>query len=358
MFLNTKKIASYVLAAFSSVLVSLNLVESSYACSRAVYTSPDSTHVVTGRNMDWFESLDASLWVMPREIKHNGAAGQNSIEWTSKYGSVVITAFDKAVADGLNEKGLAVNALYLGETNFGKRNIDTPGISWAGYVQYLLDNFATVSEAVKTMQSSNLEVVSSPIPGSKPKPPTLHFSLSDATGDSAIFEYLNGKLVIHHGKQYKVMTNSPIYSKQIALNAYWQTVGGENMLPGTVRASDRYVRANYYVNQLPAAKNNLDAISGVMSVMRNVAQPQATVNPDVPNISPTIWQSIANNTAKVYYFQQSNLPSGVWLDFKELNFSANSPVMKVTLQNNFKLVGNVKQHLIKATPFEFTGPAN
>jgi len=37
----------------------------------------------------------------------------------------------------------------------------------------------------------------------------IHLSISDATGDSAIFEHLGGKLVIHHGRQYQVMTNSP-----------------------------------------------------------------------------------------------------------------------------------------------------
>jgi len=35
---------------------------------------------------------------------------------------------------------------------------------------------------------------------------------------SAIFEYVHGKLAIHHGKEYHVMTNSPIYDKQIAIN--------------------------------------------------------------------------------------------------------------------------------------------
>ena len=40
---------------------------------------------------------------------------------------------------------------------------------------------------------------------------SVHLAVSDPTGDSAIFEYIAGKLVIHHGKEYQVMTNSPIY---------------------------------------------------------------------------------------------------------------------------------------------------
>ncbi|HEY5206095.1 MAG TPA: linear amide C-N hydrolase [Roseiarcus sp.] len=36
-----------------------------------------------------------------------------------------------------------------------------------------------------------------------------HLALADASGDSAIFEYISGKLVIHHDRKYTVMTNSP-----------------------------------------------------------------------------------------------------------------------------------------------------
>ena len=53
--------------------------------------------------------------------------------------------------------------------------------------------------------------------------------LADATGDSAIFEYIDGKLVVHHGKQYSVMTNDPPYDQQLALNGYWQEVGGASV---------------------------------------------------------------------------------------------------------------------------------
>ncbi len=37
------------------------------------------------------------------------------------------------------------------------------------------------------------------------EPGTVHLAISDESGDSAIFEYIDGKLVIHHGRQYQVM---------------------------------------------------------------------------------------------------------------------------------------------------------
>ena len=107
----------------------------------------------------------------------------------------------------------------------------------------MLDNFATVSEAVAAMQNEPFVVVSANIPGTD-RLATLHLSLSDASGDNAVFEYINGKLVIHHDPSYTVMTNSPVFEKQLAINEYWRELGGTTMLPGTNRAADRFVRAS------------------------------------------------------------------------------------------------------------------
>jgi choloylglycine hydrolase len=47
---------------------------------------------------------------------------------------------------------------------------------------------------------------------------TLHLSMSDKTGDSAIVEYIDGQQVIHHSRDYQVMT-SPIFEKQLAVRS-------------------------------------------------------------------------------------------------------------------------------------------
>ena len=80
---------------------------------------------------------------------------------------------------------------------------------------------------------------------------TLHLAITDNTGNTAVLEYLNGKLEIHEGKEYQVMTNSPKYSSQLAINDYWKEIGGLQMLPGTNRSSDRFVRASFYIHAIP-----------------------------------------------------------------------------------------------------------
>lgn len=108
---------------------------------------------------------------------------------------------------------------------------------------------------------------------------TLHLAISDASGNSAIFEYIKGKLIIHEGKEYQVMTNSPSYEQQITLNNYWQQIGGLVMLPGTNRAADRFVRASFYINVIPQTDNQREAVAGVFSVIRNVSVPLGISTP-------------------------------------------------------------------------------
>ncbi len=87
------------------------------ACTRVVYLGQEGT-VITARSMDWMSDMGSNLWVFPRGMRRDGAVGPNSIQWTSRYGSVVVSVFDAATADGMNEKGLVANLLYLAETRY------------------------------------------------------------------------------------------------------------------------------------------------------------------------------------------------------------------------------------------------
>ena len=89
------------------------------ACSRALFVARDGM-VLTGRSMDWGEDLKSNMWVLPRGMKRNGMGGTNSISWTSRFGSLVVTGYDIGTSEGMNEKGLVVNMLALAESDYGK----------------------------------------------------------------------------------------------------------------------------------------------------------------------------------------------------------------------------------------------
>jgi penicillin V acylase-like amidase (Ntn superfamily) len=130
----------------------------------------------------------------------------------------------------------------------------------------------------------------------------FHLSISDPTGDSAIFEYIGGRLVIHHGREYQVMTNSPAYDEQLSLNAYWKEIGGTIKLPGTNRAADRFARASFYINTTKQSADPREAVASVFRVMRNVSVPLGISTPDRPNVSSTIWRTVADQKNRVYYY--------------------------------------------------------
>ncbi|WP_225421756.1 linear amide C-N hydrolase [Arcobacter porcinus] len=242
-----------------------------FACTRVVYHGENE--IMTARSMDWKSDIGTNLWIFPSNIKRDGKAGTKSIKWTSKYGSVVATGYDISTTDGVNEKGLMANLLWLVESEYPKiekSNKATLSISlWA---QYVLDNFATVEETVKALKKEPFVVVTDQVPGEK-RLATLHLSISDKKGDSAIIEYIDGKQLIHHNIKYQVMTNSPTFDKQLALNTYWQQIGGTTMLPGTNRASDRFARASFYINAIPKDSNKQHTLASIFSVIRNVSVP-------------------------------------------------------------------------------------
>ena len=323
------------------------------ACTRVVYQGKDNT-VLTARSMDWKEDTRSNLWIFPRGMKRNGEIGKNPLEWTSKYGSVVASAYDICSTDGMNEKGLVANLLWLAESEYPQWDGKKPGLSIAAWVQYILDNFATVDEAVSYVEKGTFEVVSDMMPDGT-RMATLHLSISDADGDNAIFEYIGGELKIHHGKSYQVMTNSPVFDQQLALNDYWKNIGGTTFLPGTNRAADRFVRASFYINAIPKVADTRTAVASVFSVSRNPSVPLGITTPNEPNISSTRWRTVSDQKNKVYFFESTIQPNVFWVNLQDVDFSEKAPVKMLDLVSGKTYAGNTAEQFVEAKPFKFLG---
>lgn len=328
-------------------------VSSSFGCTRVVYQGPNDM-VITARSMDWKTEIPPNLWVFPRGMVRYGNVGANSVQWKAKYGSVITSSFDFSTSDGMNEKGLVANLLWLAESKFPVYDGSKKGLSVAAWTQYVLDNFGTVSEAVTALSKEDIVVVSANIPGTT-KFATVHLSISDVTGDNAIFEYIEGKLVIHHDRKYTVMTNSPVYEKQLALNEYWSQLGGTTMLPGTNRAADRFVRASFYISVIPQTDDPGLAVASVFSVIRNCSVPLGISSESEPNISSTRWRTVADQKNKVYYFETTTTPNTFWVDFKKIDFSEKGSVKKLSLSRNETYAGDASKYFLPAKPFVFAG---
>ncbi|MGD8480363.1 MAG: linear amide C-N hydrolase [Methyloceanibacter sp.] len=320
------------------------------ACSRLLYETGDGSYIIA-RSMDWNDPMAAtSLWVFPQGMQRDGGIGDNPLTWTSKHGSVITSFYDAASVDGINDKGLMGNVLYLAESDYGDAvKIGKPTISIGAWLQYFLDNYATVKEAVAAMQDSPFTVVAPVLPNGRPA--SGHLSLADSSGDSAIFEYLDGKLVIHHGPEYRVMTNSPTFDQQLALDSYWQLIGGDKFLPGTISAADRFARLSYNLQASPKFKDPQLALASAFSQIRAMSVPIGMSDPDHPNISSTLWRTVADDEAKRYFFESAVFPAVFWVDLENVDLGPGASPMRLEVDPEKPMAGEVSANFQKTEPF-------
>lgn len=349
-------------AAAASAAAGAALTRAAEACTRVLYQGADNT-VITGRSMDWAEDMRTELWVFPAGMTRDGAGGQNTPRWTARYGSVIASGYNVGTADGMNERGLVVNLLYLVESDYGTPPAGRPLLSISTWGQFVLDNFATVAEAVAALQPEPFSVIAPMLPNGQRA--SLHLSISDASGDSAICEYIGGRLVIHHSRDYTVMTNSPNFDDQLALNRYWAGIGGTNFLPGTIRAADRFARAQFQLNAIPRQADpsyiasvpgqayGNQALASVLGVVRSVGVPLGVSVPGQPNLSSTIWRTVADQKTLTYYFDSAVRPNTFWVRMASLNLRAGAPVMKLPMVDGQIYAGDVGDKLVQAQPFAF-----
>jgi penicillin V acylase-like amidase (Ntn superfamily) len=324
-------------------------------CTRALW--PDAAGaVLVGRNMDFARDLGTNLWAFPRGIERdNGVGGE--LRWQSGFGSLVASAAgDIVVVDGLNEARLGGHLLVLSESDYGERDESRPALAMAVWLQYILDNFATVADAVAWIEESQVQIVpqSDPFDG---RAIGLHLALDDASGDSAIVEYLDGTPRVWHDRSYTVMTNSPPFAEQLERLKSIDGLGGTDVLPGGTDADQRFARAAYYLTRLPAPASGTEAIASLLSVMRNAAQPFRIPDPDKPYASETIWRTVADLTHGIYVYESTTRPNVVWARIDGLDLDAGAPVRKLDLAGDTGLegglVGDVTDRFAESQPMRF-----
>jgi len=311
--------------------------EKAQACSR-IMLSKNPSHIVISRSLDWGNRVESDLWKFPRSTKSNGAIKENPAFWTSKYGSLVNSApnYENMGVEGVNEVGFAVHLLYLHETVYESRD-QRPGVSYVHWVRYMVDNFATVKEALAEMEK--IQIVPVPMRTLSGKILPAHLAMEDSSGDSAIVEYIDGKLVVHHGAEFTVMTNEPNYDVHVANLPKYRGFGGNKNLPGGIEAWERFIRAAYYLKYLPEPKSENESVAFAFQLINNVAVPFGAPY-TTGGTYPTWWVSATDVSNKVYYFRSTFSANIVWVELDRLDFTKNTPVMKLEPEDP-KLVGDV-----------------
>ena len=306
--------------------------------------------------MDWPESTEPVLTVFPRGMERDGGmvgpesvVPENPARWTSKYGSLVTTVYGIGTADGINEKGLAIHMLYLTATDYGPRDSARPGVHAGLWGQYFLDNAASVAEAVELMKGIQPIMVTA-----RGVKSTVHLAIEDSSGDSAIVEYIGGQPVVHHGREYQLLTNDPSYDEQLKNLARYDFTNStrQTPLPGNVDPVQRFIRAAYFLQKLPEPKTEREAMAGILAIARNASVPFGAPNNAPGTLYNTEYRTAIDLTNSRYFFELTTAPNLIWVELKGLDFNPGAPVMLLD-PDNIYLAGDVTARFHKADKAPF-----
>jgi choloylglycine hydrolase len=270
--------------------------------------------------------------VLPGMSYKIDGVGANCLDWTSQFGSVVMTTADVGVSDGLNEKGLAAHVLELSDASHEPADgrPELPTLLW---VQYVLDNFTTVQGVVQAHRGGKFRLVPSwATEADCPPGIGVHLAVEDETGDSAIFEHIDGKLVIHHGPEYRVMTNEPPLDEMLARLKTYKPFGGTEELPGTIEPDARFARLSAMYEFLPDPATYVEAMAGAVSLIRVAQVPfrdpaRAPAGEGIWGGERTTWISAADVTNRIYYINGATSPSVFWLDLDDVDLKPGVDVL-------------------------------
>lgn len=226
-----------------------------------------TTGPLMAKNFDW-DVADGHLVVNPRGLAKTSLApeGAKPVRWTSRYGSLTFNQYGREFPmGGMNEAGLAMEVLWLADTRYPEPG-NRPVIGTLQWVQYCLDSFRTVSDVVAS--ASELAIGG---------PATLHFLACDPTGNCAVIEFLDGKLVTRSERTLPLaaLTNST-YNESLEYLNRTLGYGGAPVTPEGPGSLPRYARAANGAHAVRSNPSERPPIDETFAVLADVAQPEST----------------------------------------------------------------------------------
>ncbi len=316
-------------AAAAAALASLALLApaASEACTLAFWNaSPEFP--AAGRTMDLYFDDQPGLLINPKGMRRNGGEVQNPHSWTSRFGSAGVTALgcSDATASGVNEAGLSANLIYMEDAKFEAPDA-RPCVSSVLLAQYLLDTAGSVKEAIAELEK--VRVSPAKIDG---RDWPCHLALCDASGDSAIVEFVDGEMQVRRGRQFNVLSNGPKLDEQLANLKRYKPFGGALPLPGDIDSASRFVRASTFLASLEPASSEADATLKMRSLLSTVSAPAGAKDYSGgkgESAWPTRWSSIASLKERVLHMSLARSPGMISVDLKKFDLSPGAPQLEL-----------------------------
>jgi len=165
-------------------------------CCTGIRLTASNQGVVYGRTMEWGTfDLCSRIAIIPRGYPFTGLTpdGLYGMEWQATYGVVGLDMVGKDfIADGINEKGLAVGLFYhKGVAAYAPYDSAKRGhtITALDVSNYILSRFASIHEVRQGMKHVRVVAVVEEEIGI---PVYAHWMVTDSNGDSIVIEFIQG----------------------------------------------------------------------------------------------------------------------------------------------------------------------
>lgn len=273
--------------------------------------------LVFGRNYDWITDAGMVCTNLKGLDKTSMKQGDGkTIHWISKYGSITFNQFGKELpTGGMNENGLVVEMMWADGSKYPAPD-DRASLQVTQWVQYQLDNYSTVEEVVasdKIIRISNYN-------------PPLHYLVADAGGNVATIEFLDGKMVVHRGKDlpFPVLTNSS-YDQSAKTANEAKVLSGNTSFNFQDNSLQRFTKACSMVNQFQKTDVNKPVVDFAFEVLENVAQKEFTK-----------WSIVYDLKNKKIYFKTASYPDTKSLSFSSFDFTCASGAKVIDMNQAMK----------------------
>ncbi len=310
--------------AFAAVIF-LSLAQYVFACT--TFFISKNGQFVFGRNYDWVSDAGMVCTNLKGLSKTSIRMDDgNTLHWISKYGSITFNQYGKEFPmGGMNEAGLVVEVMWADGSKYPSPD-KRPGLGVLQWMQYQLDNFGSVEEVI----ASDLKIRISP------NNPPLHYLTADASGHVATIEFLEGKMVVHQGKDlpFPVFTNST-YTESVQSAKESKYLSGNRSYNFQDNSIARFTKACSMVQMFEENEVSKPVVDFAFDVLDTVYQKEFTK-----------WSIVYDLKNKKIYFRTSGYSAIKELSFNSYDFQC--PAVSKVLNMNQPLTGNVDSYF---TPF-------
>ncbi len=204
-------------------------------CTTFTFKTPDGK-IFYGRNFDFPTGVGMVNINQKGLLKTSFVqAPEKNLQWRSKYGSISFNQIGREFSyGGMNEAGLVIEQMWLNEAKYPELD-NRYGLTELQWIQYHLDKSASVQEVIDSDTLLRISPQSTA---------TLHFLIADAGGNTAVIEYLNGKMHVYNNQTlpYTVLANCP-YETSAEYTQLKGKTDGQAFSAWTQNSSGRFAKA-------------------------------------------------------------------------------------------------------------------